>query len=156
MKRHYKTKEKRQLKPGETYNFHVLKKIAIPNDAEYFVLLDEFGSKHLLPAIYYKKYPIKLKEYYQCHVDKINCQGRIFLEPVHPFYLLNKVYEFEVIGIVTIYSHRDFKAKYYKMAGKNGELAYLAVDLIKGKIQKGVLKCRVSKIKKAKIFLETI
>jgi hypothetical protein len=156
MKRHYKTKEKRQLKPGETHNFLVLSKITIPNDAEYFVLLDEFGEKHLLPATYYKNYPIKVKEYYLCHVDKINCQGRIFLEPAHPFYQLNKVYEFEINGTETIYSHRGFESKYYKMAGNNGEFAYLPVELIKGEIQKGILKCRISKIKKAKIILELI
>ena len=82
---------------GEWYPFRVYKKILLEDENWYFVLLDGNNSKHFLPVIGYEDYSIRPGEEVICRVDKINCTGRIYLEPKHPKYTEGRSYLFDVV-----------------------------------------------------------
>ena len=156
MKRVYKTKEKRKLNPGESHSFFILKTIVLPDGAEYFVLCDSHGEKHLLPVCYYKDYPIIINQYYNCHVDKINCQGRIFLEPVHPYYKIGRTYIFISVEIVSLKSKKRNENLYFKVSGESGGYAFLRKKESDDFEVNKSLTCKVIKLKKGKVFVERV
>ena len=84
-----------KLKEGRRYNFNVEKIISL-NDIDYYVLSGPDKRKYLLDIEDYTSYNIKPGVQLDCRVDKINCQGEIFLEPRHPYYEEGKSYSFNV------------------------------------------------------------
>ena len=85
MKKIYKYKAEAYLKQDSICKFKIIREITIPNDNKYYVLEDVIGNKHLLPTEFYRNYDIKIKSEIECTVDKVNCIGRIFLEPLHHY-----------------------------------------------------------------------
>jgi hypothetical protein len=119
------------------------------------VVQDIFEDRHLVPTKFYKNYIIKLGEYYKFHIDKINCKGQIFLEPMHPEYRIGESYEFRVKGMSELMRKRGDSKCYYLMEGRSGYPAYLEKRSLK--IQKeNWIKCNVVKIKKQKFFIFTL
>jgi len=86
------------LKEKHSYKFLLIKTIEI-NGEELYVLEDPFGKRHTLPTIYYTHYQLNVPSEVVCKIDKINCTGRIFLEPEHPFYKIGGIYQFKIIEI---------------------------------------------------------
>ncbi|MBN3034575.1 MAG: hypothetical protein JW861_03255 [Bacteroidales bacterium] len=84
---------------GKEYPFRIEKSVNVAGEGEVLVLTDPFGIRHLLPAGYYRGYDLKPGTTVTCRVDKINCSGRIYLEPHHPFYSAGNIYEFRFIGL---------------------------------------------------------
>ena len=80
-----KIKNQLFLKENGFYVFRVIKRITLPDESRFFVLESPFNTRHLLPAEFYEKYDIMPGKNIRCRVDKINCVGRIFLEPGHPY-----------------------------------------------------------------------
>ncbi|MDF1550341.1 MAG: hypothetical protein P1P88_21125 [Bacteroidales bacterium] len=157
MKRIYQYKEKRKLEVGKVFDFRVIKSLQLPDNESYYVLLDPFGERHLLPAKYYNDYGLTVGEIISCHVDKVNCQGRIFLEPLHPQYAIGKIYEFTLLSIETIQNKKGNFISTYIMIDPHNNKAYLPKnenyaleELSEWK------KYRVDKIKKAKVYLSPI
>jgi hypothetical protein len=154
MKKVYKYKEVRKLNPGSVYKFQILKKIRFPDRKTYFVLRDPFGDKHLLPTKPYKSYQIEPGNTLFCHVDKINCQGRLFLEPLHPRYHIGNEYFFKFLRSTFLISKKYGIEQHFILKSKDGELAYLKYSpqiLINHKTFENY---RILKIKKARIFVE--
>jgi hypothetical protein len=85
----------RRLKEGDSYLFQVIGKIILQDEKAYFILEDIYKIKHLLPSWYYKNYGINVGQSIKCKVDKINCTGRVYLEPEHPLYSEGNVYDFK-------------------------------------------------------------
>ncbi|MFO7851032.1 MAG: hypothetical protein ACQERS_07875 [Bacteroidota bacterium] len=106
-----------RLKEGRRYDFLVEKKVKI-GDIDFFLLKGPGGEKCLLREKYYKHYDIQAETVINCRVDKINCNGEVFLEPENPYYKEGEEYDFPVIG-------RDVRAN------KSGELT--PVLLVKDK-----------------------
>lgn len=86
-----------KFKEGEEYSFSVLKIIDIPDEGSFYLLNHSTGQKLLLSYETYKKYSIKIGSSLKCRIDKVNCIGKIFLEPKHPKYVEGKVYVFPII-----------------------------------------------------------
>ncbi len=84
---------------GQRYPFSVEKKIEIPENGFHFVLKGVTGQKYLLREILYKEYGIEVGQSIICRVDKINCVGEMFLEPVNPWYREGESYPFTVEGM---------------------------------------------------------
>ncbi len=82
---------------GNRYSFLVEKMITIPDGESSYVLKGPGNRKFLIPAIRYLKYGIVAGKEIVCRVDKINCKGEVFLEPVNPWYNENNHYQFEVL-----------------------------------------------------------
>ena len=83
---------------NEKYKFTITKKIIIDKE-EFFVLTDSKNKEHLLKSSVYSHYNLQLNSKIICKVDKINCNGKIFLEPEHPYLKENKYYNFFVTEI---------------------------------------------------------
>jgi hypothetical protein len=114
------------------------------------VLQDINGLKHFMPAAYYEAYGFKPGDEIQCKIDRINCTGRIFLEPKHPVYNEGNIYIFEVVGFNENNSERILHVKDWvgnvievKVGGTTRDVKSV------NRIQ-----CLVKNIKKGKPFLE--
>ena len=86
------------LEEGHIYPFLIRKQIELPNGGFAWILEDEQGVKHTLSADYYHDYSFKPGDKIRCKVDKINCTGKIYLEPEHPYYRQGRTYEFDVVS----------------------------------------------------------
>ena len=75
------------LSEGNWYLFRIYNLLQLQDSAWYYVLQDLNGLKHFMPADYYTNYGFKIGDEITCKVDRINCTGRIFLEPKHPRYI---------------------------------------------------------------------
>ena len=79
---------------GQTYKYMIKNHIDLSKNEKFYVLEDQAGRKQLLNSEYYEKYNFKIGQSINCRLDHINCSGKIFLEPEHPFYMEGKVYDF--------------------------------------------------------------
>lgn len=87
------------LKEGIIYPFIVLKDVVLPDGTQAWVLQDIMEQKILLEKLNYRYYDILPGSNIHCRVDKINCSGKVFLEPPHPFYEENKLFEFDIVKL---------------------------------------------------------
>ena len=76
---------KSKLKEGDVLNFIIRNKILLQDNQDYFILEDPFGQKHFIEASLYSGYELHTGQVIDCLVDRINCTGRIFLEPYRSF-----------------------------------------------------------------------
>jgi hypothetical protein len=84
------------LVEGKYYHFKVLKTVNLPEEGDHYMLRHKSGRRLLLPAEPYNNYCIGVNSTIECKVDKINCTGKVFLEPRHPVYIEDKIYDFTV------------------------------------------------------------
>lgn len=87
-----------KLKEGSTYLFTTGKIIDLPGGGSNLIVTGPDSKKYLLPLMYYNSYDLVSQTAIRCRVDKINCSGKVFLEPEHPFYLENETYPFTVVS----------------------------------------------------------
>lgn len=86
-----------KFEEGIWYSFSISGIVDIPDKGEYYILLHATGRKMLLRTDYYVKYNFVIGQFIQCRVDKVNCTGQVFLEPIHPYYNEGQVYSFEIV-----------------------------------------------------------
>lgn len=145
---------KLKLEEGFTYPFNITGRIDLPDGNEYFVLQDPNDVKHLLLTRYYKKFNFQLGQTIQCRIDKINCNGKIYLEPEHPHYRVGQVYQFP---FKSIEDYTDNVGNLHQFAiftdVFNNEIKVPA-DHLPEKTEPGAhVKFMVSRIKKGKVYL---
>lgn len=87
-----------KLKEGCSYHFHVEREIKDPADERHLVLIGPDQHKYLLPVAVYSHYKLRPGMDVKCRIDRINCDGKVFLEPENPFYKVGRSYLFEVTG----------------------------------------------------------
>jgi len=142
-------------KEGLKYPFVIINKLVLPGTDEVnFILLGPDQKKHLLPEQDYILYNLKVGQSISCTIDKINCSGKIFLEPDHPYYKIGERYDFLVLRI----SERD------DFIGSSQVIAWVRdlhglewpcpIDSMEG-IEPGYshLACRVERIRRAELQL---
>ena len=86
------------LSEGDWFSFRIHNRVQLQDDAWYFILQDVNGMKHFLPSVYYENYKLVPGEEILCKIDKVNCTGRIYLEPKHPVYHEGEIYQFDLIS----------------------------------------------------------
>ncbi len=91
--------EGKKLTEGEVYAFTFKKLVTLSDGEDYMVMEDPFGIRHMITYKYYMKYGLKPGTTVNCVVDKINCTGRVFLEPEHPVYKKGAKFFFEFVRI---------------------------------------------------------
>ncbi|HRY32229.1 MAG TPA: hypothetical protein P5531_04615 [Bacteroidales bacterium] len=82
------------MKEGRWYYFEILNQVTVPGEGEHLVLMAENRSRFLLPAEPYQHYGLEKGRRINCRIDKINCNGKVFLEPEHPLYKEGHNYDF--------------------------------------------------------------
>jgi len=146
-----------ELQEGNIFKFKVEKLIALP-DGEYFILLAEYNQKYLLPAKYYSEYNIKIGQEIICTIDRVNCNGKVFLEPKHPLYSVGDKDVFSILGYEERIKHKT-KEKYQilNVIGVKTNCAIIIENLndLQYSQNENVL-CEVVKIKKGELQLKVI
>lgn len=87
-----------RLEEGRKYLFTPVKVIELPGGEQNLMLSGPDNKKYLLPLKYYENYALTTKSVITCKIDKINCSGKVFLEPEHPVYREGENYDFKVIS----------------------------------------------------------
>jgi len=85
-----------KLAEGLVFNFRVLNIVKLQDNRDYYILEDPNGMKHFIDAEIYVHYGIEIGKRIKCQVAKINCTGRILLEPIHPIYINGQTYYFNL------------------------------------------------------------
>jgi len=147
-----------EYKEGLNVKFTIKKQIELSENEKYFVLEDENGRKHLLKSDLYKKYNLNVGDNIFCKIDHINCAGKIFLEPKHPFYNEGEIYSFKIkeIGIaknrlgkdVTLLSFLDNLNNIATCKIEDEELSKFKIN--------EQINCKVELIKKGQLYLSFI
>jgi len=116
------------LKAGVVYPFRMIKTTSLSEGDHYLVLESPTLSRHLLDLNLYPALRFKKEEFIRCRIDKINCSGKLFLEPENPDYMEGNDYPF-------IYDHNEeitnslgVKQIIAVLRGKNGEKAVMPLD----------------------------
>jgi hypothetical protein len=139
------------LTEGNWFPFRIHNLLQLQDDAFYYILQDINGLKHFMPAEYYKNYGFKPGDEILCKIDRINCTGRIFLEPKHPYYNEGEMYPFDLIT----YSNRGDERLLIvrEITGNSIEVPLYRNKNIDITEEKKVM-CIVKSIKKGKPILE--
>jgi hypothetical protein len=90
-----------KIEEGSVLFFKVLNLVKLQDNRDYYILEDPNGVKHFIDAETYANYGIKVGGKLKCKVAKINCTGRILLEPMHPIYIEGQTYFFTIIDLHT-------------------------------------------------------
>lgn len=140
---------------GESHLFKIAGYTEIPdtNDS-FFILENKFGGKHLLKAWPFKHYKLEIGSEVICRIDKINCSGKIFLEPENPFYKSGEVYDFEVIRISSQTNSvgETENTIIVKDRFEHENSCPLPENITSDQIAEKI-KCKVVRIKKGQLFL---
>lgn len=143
-----------KLQEGKNYFFKLEGLVELPDGRLYHRLSDPNNIKHLLPAEPYEEYDLESQDEIICHVDKINCSGRIFLEPEHPFYKIDKEYPFPVIGFEEIENsegREEAEIILKDMFGKKISIPAAWFPEVKNTGEE--VMCRIGRIKKGELML---
>jgi hypothetical protein len=142
-----------KYKEGEIHTFRIKNLVEMSGMEQYYVLEDEKGGKQLLNASYYETYNFKIGDLIRCRVDHINCSGRIFLEPEHPYYKEGEVYEFVVDEIDMIHNKMDISIFEVRVRDIFGGIAFCRQEQkVPHYYEKGdVVKCKVERVKKGSL-----
>jgi len=141
-----------KLNIGENYPFTVIKHLPDPIAGGWFVLADPYGCKHLLTDEYYLNYGFEPGKSVICTVDKVNCKGKIFLEPEHPIYKPGDIAEFTFVEYASIFNKK--RKKEIPVSYFTDEYGSKAVLMQQQKFSADKINFRISRIKKSTIFIE--
>jgi hypothetical protein len=139
------------LTEGEWFPFKIHNLVQLQDDAWYYVLQDINGMKHFMAAESYKSYGFSIGDQILCKIDRVNCTGRVFLEPKHPIYREGEIYSFSI----SKYPNPDNKEVLivHEVSGNSLEVPVNSINKIDINEQK-MVRCIVKNIKKGKLVLE--
>lgn len=89
------------MNPGDVLNVVLKKHVEISESEKYWVAETSAGERFLIDSGQYLKYGFSVGQNIKVTVDKINCSGKIFIEPDHPVYSRGKVYSFPVSSVLS-------------------------------------------------------
>ncbi len=144
-----------KLTEGEYYWFKIIKTLDLDDNDKYYVLEDPFGYKILMPREFYVDYGFKQGQKILCRVDKINCEGQMFIEPEHPYYKEGNVYWFQYVEskeIVNFYDQKEYITIVKDVFGNKWQVKTKPGNNI---VKQGEVKCYVERIRKGKLYLHT-
>jgi hypothetical protein len=149
----FSTEGKLKLSEGMILEFKVLNIVKLQDGRDYYILEDPNCVKHFIDAEFYANYGIAAGNKLSCKVAKINCTGRIILEPMHPIYSEGQNYYFELVFSEVI----------------NGNIQWVVEDIFKNKIELIIpkpaeivfqdlkfIKCRVIRLRKGVPEIEIV
>ena len=143
-----------KLVEGNEYEFLVEKEIDSPDGERRYVLSGPDRKKYLIPENLYKTYSISVGSIIICRIDKINCKGKIFLEPRNPFYKEGESYNFEVIGHSVKKDRKGRALSVMTVKDKNGNIQEVFHNLEKDLPEAGsATEMKIGRITKGRIHL---
>ena len=141
-----------KLEEGRYYSFIPLKTIKLPDSSENLILTGPDHKKYLLPLVYYKGYDLNEKKEIICKIDKINCSGKVFLEPLHPFYQEGNAYSFIVESFNSDTCRDNPENSTFYVRDIFGNIINVPANLLNPVIEPGAeVKLKVERISKGRI-----
>jgi hypothetical protein len=139
------------LSEGEWFPFKIHNLVQLQDGAWYYILQDINGLKHFMTAANYEKYGLETGNELTCKIERINCTGRIFLEPRHPIYKEGEIYSFDVINFLNTGNEnllivKDILGNIIEVPVNGTKI----VDIIDAKS----VRCKVQSIKKGSLIIE--
>jgi hypothetical protein len=142
-----------KLTEGSYHHFKILKLSSL-SEQSWYVMQDPLGYKVLMPAGFYSGYHFKPGMEVLCRVDRINCNGRMFLEPMHPCYKEGESYEFGLVGIVSktgLTEETEYFIQVKDLLGYEWEVRVFDKHLLQN--LKDKVRCRLERLKKGRLYL---
>jgi hypothetical protein len=142
-----------RLIEGTYHYFKILKETDI-GDEKWYVMQDPLGYKVLMPSGFYAGYGFLPGNEVLCRVDRINCNGRMFLEPMHPHYREGEIYDFAITGkfIKTgLTGDTEFYVRVFDILQNEWDVRFFEENIIQQNTK--TLRCKLERIKKGKLYL---
>ena len=139
------------LSEGDWFPFRIHNLVQLQDDEWYYILVDINNLKHFMPAEYYAGYGFRIGDEISCKIDRINCTGRIFLEPKHPYYNEGELYLFDVCVVSKEDDKQILVVK--EILGNSIEVPLYDIRLLNNSKENKV-RFMVKSIKKGKPILE--
>lgn len=139
----------------KSYYFSIIKKIDI-SGREFYVLNAPDNIKYTIPAKFYKNYNLKIGSKIKCYVDKINCRGKIFIEPKHPYYERLSIHYFFYKGKEKRITKNKEEIDVIIVTDKYEQISTILPnnDFQKSKNYKPEkILCKVERVKKGRLYL---
>jgi hypothetical protein len=141
-----------KLIEGKKYHFLVEKELTLPDNSKHFLVIGPDDKKYLIAAERYSQYGITPGNSIRCKIDKVNCRGKVFLEPQNPWYTEGRSYNFPVEGIETYTDNYGATHKVLIVSDKAGNKISLPLGVIKSVPEKGgYVNLKVERISKGRI-----
>gem|GEM_PF-569193 len=142
------------LREGQSYPFTCKELVELADRRKYYLFLDPNGFKHLLPESQYRHYGFKEDQQFTCRVDKINCNGRVYIEPLHPLFREGEVYDFTFVEHSEKLASTGNLQRYMTVRDANGNsCSFPVIDTAKRYSSGDKVRLKVMLIRKGKIFL---
>jgi len=87
---------------GDIIQITLLKETGLNEAEKFYLFRSNQGDKFLLDKSQYSNYTFELGKTITARIDRINCSGRIFIEPEHPVYKDLQAYDFEILKRVSV------------------------------------------------------
>lgn len=138
---------------GSIFTFTLKKELQVENDAAtYYVIEDPQQACFLLPKLNYEHFGFKPGDTLRCSLDRINCKGEIFFEPVNPYYEKGKSYRFKHQGRQVISNYFGLSEQVIKVTDVFGQEQWVRFAAAL-RLNEDSLTAEVVYIKKGKLFL---
>ena len=147
-----------KLELKKNYIFRIEKILKLDDNSEYFLLINPLGERNLMSTAYYADYHFTVGQEISARIDKINCQGRLFIEPEHPFFKISQTYLFNFLGKEKICKKNNKWINVLILLDELGEKQHLEAkdwQMSKSYLPEK-LRCKVLGLKKSKLILEYI
>lgn len=146
--------KKFRLQEGGIYDFKVIRFVQMPPDDEENILVeDEFGFRFLLKKKHYPDTDFVPGETITCRVDKVGCNGKIYLEPENAYYKLGQYYDFDFAGFTNITNSQGVIEKMVILKDNRSNEIIMKFYEEYCLINDNKVRCRVERIKKSKLML---
>ncbi len=146
-----------EIEEGNFYYF-IIDKIFDLAGTNYYVLNSEFDKKYLMPTKFYSEYNFKINDKIKCKIDRINCNGKVFLEPECPIYSIGDIDVFTLLETEERLTHKS-KDKYLvvKTINEKTKKAIIVINQNSKDYSLGEKwSCEIIKIKKGEMYLKMI
>jgi hypothetical protein len=83
---------------GQVYEFVYVKNVVV--DEEFMVFEDVDKERYLLPFPCFKDYQLQAGLPVKCLISRIDCKGKVTIEPEHPYYKIDHTYDFKFLRML--------------------------------------------------------
>ncbi|MCX6256341.1 MAG: hypothetical protein NTW49_00325 [Bacteroidia bacterium] len=143
-----------RFREGEYYRFIIDKTVLMPDHEEYYLFKDHFNNKHLILKNLYADYHFFPGQFVQCRIDKINCSGKIFIEPQNPYYESGNRYLFPVKASSSLVNSFGDKENLLIVSDKMGNDISVSSDYEQLNPPKELI-CTIERIKRGRLYLNS-
>jgi len=118
----------------------------------------EFGNKYLLPSNNYNEYNLKKNQKIKCRIDRINCNGKVFIEPECSIYKVGDMDTFMFYDSESRIKTKTFE-NYNVLKAKN-KTTQRGIFFKKENYNEAMINenwlCEIVRIKKGEFYLKPI